>query len=315
MQKLRNEVENREEGCYNPNKIIRDCGAFCMLFLMLAVISSASMTLVLKWFRDQKGNRYGIILGNYLTCVAVAFLFLPERGQVIHGSQLTLLLGVIGGVLFIAALVSMQKSVQLSGAAMTAAFSKLGLIVSLLVSILWFHERPRLAQLFGLILVLTALYLLHSTPGARKRTGTAGSAFFLLLLTMTANGGGGAMSKIFEELGRGEESVLYFFWVFSTAAVLAAVLAILEYRRTGKRIVPKELAAGALVGVPNYFSSFLLLRSLQKLPSILVFPMFSTGTILLVLIVSALLFRERLTRRQLIGIALILAALVLLNLS
>ena len=39
-----------------------------MLVLFLAMLSSASMALVLKLFRAQKGNRYGLLLGNYLTC-------------------------------------------------------------------------------------------------------------------------------------------------------------------------------------------------------------------------------------------------------
>ena len=68
------------------------------------------------------------------------------------------------------------------------------------------------------------------------------------------------------------------------------------------------------MGIPNYFSSFLLLRSLQNLQAVLVYPTYSTATILLVIALSALLFRERLTRRQLPGILLILMALVLLNL-
>ena len=44
-----------------------------MLYLVLAVAASAAMALVLKLFRNQTGNRYGILLGNYLTCVAISF--------------------------------------------------------------------------------------------------------------------------------------------------------------------------------------------------------------------------------------------------
>ena len=76
----------------------------------------------------------------------------------------------------------------------------------------------------------------------------------------------------------------------------------------------RELAAGVAVGVPNYFSSVLLLRALEKLPAFLVYPVFSAGTIVLVLLLSALLFREKPGKKQLLGLLFILAALVLLNL-
>ena len=74
------------------------------------------------------------------------------------------------------------------------------------------------------------------------------------------------------------------------------------------------MASGITVGLPNYFSSFMLLRALVTLPALLVYPVFSTGSIVVVMLVSTLLLKERITRRQLLGIALILAALVLLNL-
>jgi multidrug transporter EmrE-like cation transporter len=68
------------------------------------------------------------------------------------------------------------------------------------------------------------------------------------------------------------------------------------------------------VGVPNYYSSYLLVIALGKLPAMLVFPAFSIGTILLVTVCSLWFFRERLTKRQAVGLALIGAALALLNL-
>ncbi len=52
----------------------------------------------------------------------------------------------------------------------------------------------------------------------------------------------------------------------------------------------------------------------MRLPDMLVYPALSVGTILLVTAAGALLFREKLTRREWAGLGLILAALVLLNL-
>ena len=70
-----------------------------MLYLILAICSSAAMALVLKLFRAQKGNRYGILLGNYLTCIVISFLLLPNSDMIFHGSTVTLICGIIGGLL------------------------------------------------------------------------------------------------------------------------------------------------------------------------------------------------------------------------
>ena len=275
--------------------------------LFLAVVSSAAMAVVLRMLRDQKGNRFGVILGNYLTCIVLSLLFVPDRAAILAGSSLTRLLGLAGGILFVAGLVCMQSSIRSNGAALSAAFSKLGLLVSLAAGILCFGERPSAGQIAGIVLVLCAFWLMHG--GGAERPGSP----VLLLLTLLCCGGGDAMAKVFERLGSRGEDALYFFWLFVTAALLSAALAALERRRMGKRLLPRELAAGLLVGIPNYFSSWLLLRALEALPSFAVYAIYSVGTILLVTAVSLLCFGERPGRRQCAGLGLILAALWLLN--
>ena len=280
-----------------------------MLYLLLAMLGSAAMSLVLKAFRAQKGNRYGIILGNYITCVLVGLLMMPDRSLLLHGSLSTLVFGVIGGFFFVAGLTAMQSSIQVNGAALTAAFGKLGLVVTLGVSILCFGERPGPLQLAGIALVFAALALIHGGKAEKA----AGGSFGLLLLVLLFGGGGDVMAKIFEQLGGEGEGTLYFFWLFLTAGLLAALLAWRETRQTGLKMLPGELAAGVLVGLPNYFSSLLLLLALERMPALVVYPAASTGTILLVTLLSALLFHEKISRRQGVGLALILAALILLN--
>ena len=137
---------------------------------------------------------------------------------------------------------------------------------------------------------------------------------WLLLVTLLASGLSEGMSKVFERLGNQTEDTRYFFFLFLTAAVLTAVLAIADKIRHGKGIRLKEMAAGILAGIPNYFSAWFLLKALIRLPAMLVYPVFSVGSILLVTGFGALIFKERLEKRQWLGLGLILIALVLLNL-
>ena len=280
-----------------------------MVFLLLAVASSAAMTLVMKLLRTQRGNRFALILGNYLTCIALSFAFLPDKRLVVSGSPLTLRLGMVGGAVFVAGLVSMQSSIRVNGATLSAAFAKLGLIVSLAVGILCFGERPSALQLAGIALVLPALVLINAGDGAEERAERPA----LLILTLLCCGGGDAMAKVFQQLGESRENALFFFWLFLTAALISAALAAAERCRTGKRMLPAEFGAGILLGVPNYFSAFLLLKALATVPSFAAYPLYSTGTILLVTAVSALFFGEKPGKRQRLGLLLILAALALLT--
>jgi multidrug transporter EmrE-like cation transporter len=53
---------------------------------------------------------------------------------------------------------------------------------------------------------------------------------------------------------------------------------------------------------------------LNGIEALIVYPVFSSGTILIVTFVSLIAFKERLNRRQLLGLLLILLSIVLLNL-
>ena len=293
-----------------------------MIYLFLATCSSAVMAIVLRMFQDSKGNRYGIILGNYLVCILISFLSLPDRSLALHGSFVTIICGIIGGIFFVAGLVTMQTSTKLNGATLTAVFSKMGLVISLAVSIFVFGERPGPMQAAGVILVLAALVLINSSgeeqdqSGKEQAQGENGMSKVYtsaLILTMLAGGGASSMSKIFEQIGSRDQDELYFLYLFATAAVLTIMLALVERRKTSTDLRWQEMAAGIAVGVPNYYASFLLLLALVALPAFIVYPVNSTGAILLVMAVDALIFHQKYTSRQKIGILLVLAAMILLN--
>lgn len=290
-----------------------------MIFLLLAVLSSAAIALVLKYFRAQEGNRYGIILGNYLTCIVVSLLMMGDPGAIPGSSSAARICGFVGGFFFVAGLVLMQASIKANGATLTSAFGKLGVMVPLAMSLVVFGEKPEAVQVVGILVALVALIVINlpsdkKTESLEKAASPATYSFALLILTFLANGSSDSMAKVFEHTGHPEDDRVYIFFVFTVACIITLVLSYIEYRKTGKKIILKELLAGIAVGVPNYFSSFFLLSSLERLPSFLVYPIFSTGTIVLVMLVSTLLFKERPTKKQYAGIAMILLALVLLNL-
>ena len=278
------------------------------IYLLLAVISSASMALVLKALEKNSGNRYAVLLGNYLTCVLMAAAVLPDKKLLVHPDVETILCGGTGGVFFVAGLAGMQGSIRVNGAILTSAFSRLGLLVPLFVSIVFFGERPDQFQLSGLLMVLAAMWLISGEKKTGKRI-----VFPLLFMVLVFCGSGDAMAKIFERVGNRSQDELYIFFVFLTAAALTVILLFREQHAAGLRPALRDFLAGIAVGIPNYFSSLLLLKALLKLPAFIVYPCFSTGAIVLVTLVSALLFGERPGKRQWTGLGMIMAALVLLN--
>jgi drug/metabolite transporter (DMT)-like permease len=276
-----------------------------MTSLFLAILCSSSLALILK-AADSTGNRYGILLGNYIICAVIALVSCRFR---IVLTPVTAALGILGGFLFLFGLLAMQESISVNGASLTAAFSKLGMIVSLLISVIFFHETLRPLPLAGILLAVPAIFIIHH--GKRD---TAGAKFSLLLLTLLGNGLADSMARFFQAFGSPTQEESYLFVLFFTAGILTLILAVREWNRTNAPIAPHSLLYGAIAGIPNYYSSLFLIHALAALPAVIVYPVFSVGTILTVTTISALLFHERIDRVQKAGLILILSSLVLLNL-
>lgn len=276
--------------------------------LLLAVVSSAAIAIVLKMFQKEGGNRYGILLGNYITCVVIGTLMLPDKGIFLKTQPVTAGCGVIGGFLFVAGLVTMQRSIEKNGAILTSAFAKLGLLVPLIMSILFFGERPKGLQIAGLILVLFALWVIN---GKREKGGEFSP--LLLIFVLLAGGFADGMAKVFDHVGSISQMDLYILYVFFVATLLTVGLFLKEHKKIGSFGEGKQFLAGILVGIPNYFCSHFMLLALRSIPAFIAYTVYSTGSILLVTVVSAVAFRERPTKYQLVGLAMILVALLLLN--
>ena len=279
-----------------------------MIYLILAILSSASLALGLRISEVFSENRYGILLGNYATCAVLAFLLMPEKQLFPPGMIIPLLAGVVNGILYFTTLVLMQRCIQENGAALTAAFARLGLVLPVTASMLFFREFPSLLQALGLILVVAAIWVLNS--GDKRRRGRVSGG--LLLALLLSGGMADGMSKVFEQIGERRYDGLFLFYTFLVALLLTLVLALRENRRS--RMGKVEVISGILLGIPNYFSTSLLLAAVTRLPAYVVYPRFSVGTILVVSLVSVVILQDPMTRRQAAGCGMILAALALLNL-
>ena len=211
----------------------------------------------------------------------------------------------LNGILYLGSFMLMQWNTRHNGVVLSSVFMKLGILVPTVLSILWFKEIPTTVQVIGFVLAILAILIINYQKGTKLSRGSWG-----LILMLLAGGMGDGMSKIYEAYGNPAFQNLFLFFTFFAALLLCLGL---TWRRK-ERIGRKELAYGALLGIPNFLSSLFLLHSLSTVPAVIAFPTFSVAVILVVSVAGLLFFRERLNPRQIVGGLLICVALVLLNL-
>ena len=277
-----------------------------MQFLLLAILASSSVSIAMRIGTEKVEHNYGMLTMNYVACTLLALIHngfdnLPKFGPDL---TMTIGLGAIAGIIYLVSFVLMQSNIEKNGVVLSSVFMKLGLLVPMLVSIVFFGEMPGMLQIIGFAIALIAIVLIN----VQKGSGGASSAISLVLLLLMG-GGADLMSKIFEELCPISLSDTFLFFTFFFAFAISKDLVFFKHQRIGR----KEVFYGFLVGIPNFYSSKFILRALEVLDGVIIYPSFSVGTLLVVTIAGIIFFHERLRKLQWIAVALIIVALVLLN--
>jgi len=278
-----------------------------MLYLILAIASSALVSVLMRLSDRRITGNIAMLTVNYFMCFLLAAAYagfgklLPDAA----GLGGALVMGSVNGLLYLGGFVLLQINVRRNGVVLSSTFMKLGVLVPTILSVTVFGETPGALQVAGFLGALAAIGLIHFEGGSSRVENR-----WALLLLLLGGGMADAMSKIYEELGHASQKDRYLFYTFLTALILCVGLMLLRKQRVGR----PELFFGLLVGIPNYFSSRFLLLSLNAVPAVVAFPTFSVGTILVVSCVGVLFFREKLSRRRAAALGVILLSLVLLNL-
>jgi len=280
-------------------------GGMKVIFLVLAFFSSALVSVLMRCSDSKVKSSLGMLAVNYIVCTLLAAVesgadLIPSE----EGLGQAIAMGILNGFFYLGGFLLLRYNISRSGVVLSSTFMKLGLLVTMLISVVFFREQPGLPQTVGFILALAAIVLINGVPG--KGSGTFRPALLLLVLT---GGMCDGMSKIFEELGDPALSEHFLFFTFLTAMVLCLALAPWKKQFPGKW----EWLFGILIGIPNFYSCRFLLLSLATVPGVIAYPVYSVAGILLVTLAGVILFREKLTRRQWIALMIILGALILLN--
>lgn len=278
-----------------------------MLYLILAIASSAMVSVIMRLSDRKITDNIAMLTVNYLMCflVAAAYAGFCNLLPATEGLGGALTMGGINGLLYLGGFVLLQINVRRNGVVLSSTFMKLGLLVSIAVSVVFFHEVPDLLQIIGFTLAVAAIVLINFR---KEDNGTAGFKLGLLLMLLVG-GMADTISKVFEELGDPALEPQFLVYTFQVALILCAALMVKKSQKPGKW----EILFGLFIGVPNFFSAKFLLGALEHIAAVIVYPVYSVATILTVSMIGVLAFRERLEKRQWIGMGLILIALVLLN--
>lgn len=262
-----------------------------MIALILTIFCSTSIALILKYNDARKGDPLLLLAGNYFVAAIFGLIFvISDRDSTV--SPETIIFAVLLAALFVASFFAFARAVGAAGTALATVSSRLSVIVPLLLSIVIFREQPTGYQISGILLALLTIVLFYFSLRQDGSKNLTFADYFYLLLVLIGIGLNDFGMKVFQQWRTPEEKPYFIFIIFLCAFVYSFALVLLKGIKFDRPVIIR----GAILGIPNVFSTFFLLMALAQLPAIVVYPMINIGIIILTTLGAGLIWKEKLNR-------------------
>ncbi len=279
-----------------------------MSWFWLSVACSAVNFVYFRAFRQWGIQTFLAIAVNYLVCMLLGWLLMPE-GQNINLQQPWLPLALLTGSLYVLMFWMIGRSAQRIGVAPTAIAAKLSMVIPVVAAFWWFDEPFSPQGLLALVLALAAVWFsAGKTAAMQLRPGH-------LRLPMAIFLGGGVadlLLKYTEVTYLNKSDYPFFLFIlFGSSAIIGWTSVGMGLVRKQLRLEYKSVVAGILLGITNFFSVFGIIHAFKEMASSVLFPLNNLAIILISSALAAWIFRERLNRRQYAGALLAVLAILL----
>ncbi len=279
--------------------------------LIISILATSTLFNIFKFFEKYRVVSLNAIVINYMVASALAFL-LPDKikpfNYVIH--QPWFPISILLGFLFVVLFQIMAYSSQKIDVSTTTIANKITFVFPTIMGILFFSEDWNYLKITGFIVAITSIILSAENKRQFPKTKT-----YLVILLLFFGGGilESLLSYCQKFLIQPFDTSIFFGYLFLFAFLFGLIILIWNINKGKETPSRKDVFWGLVLGVPNYFSMYFLLESLNDLPSSTVFPVANMGVILCSTFISVLLFRERISRKK--SIALLCSILAILLIS
>lgn len=293
-----------------------------MAFLILAVLLNAYIIVVFKIFERFGVDNLQAIVANYWVCAATGSVFIGRFPIGVHSSGYPWFYwSLVMGASFISIFNLIAFSTIKDGITTTTIANKLSLVIPVAFALWLYGDAMNWQKGLGIFLAAPAVYLSARSGGEKKK----GQGLRLAVLLFVASGLLDTLvnyvamqffSTGHAEADRQAQSI-YLIHAFATAGCIGLLLVVYQLLRGRRRFAWKNLLAGLVLGVPNFFSIYFLLRLLQTkfLPGSAAIPVNNIGIVLIATVTATLFFKEKAGWQRILGMLLSVAAILLIMLS
>ena len=287
-----------------------------MIYLLLSILFSTGLFVIFKYFGIYKVDVLKAIFINYI----VAFIFgFASAGKSISikevPNQPWFVGALILGALFVSIFFVMAMTAQKNGVSVTSVAGKMSVVIPIFFGLFLYNESVTVLKIIGIIIALVAVYL-ASVKEEKNAIKKAGLLFPILLFF-----GSGAIDTILKYIEANyvpkEEVAIFSGSLFAIAAFFGGIILGIKSIKKREPFGLKNVIAGVILGIPNYYSIIFLIKALQVdgFESSTLFTINNVGIVIVSTLVGLFLFKEHFSLKNKIGVFLAILGIILVTIA
>ena len=286
-----------------------------LIYLILSILFSTGLIVIFKYFGIFKIDVLKAICVNYIVACSMGLLFAERKIPITEiylepwfGSALIL------GALFVSIFFVMAMTAQNNGVSVTSIAGKMSVVVPILFGIILYNESVTFLKILGITIALIAVYL---SSVKDEGSGKKGTLLFPILLFL----GSGMIDTLLKYIQvnyvADEDVPVFSAGLFGIAAIFGFTILAIRTLKKREAFGFKNILAGIILGVPNYFSIFFIIKALQNknFESSTLFTINNVAIVIVSTLVGLLLFKEKFSLKNKIGVALAILGIVLVTIA
>lgn len=286
-----------------------------MIFLILAILFSTGVFVAMRLFKRFGLDNHQALMWNYVFATGTGFVVCESYETIPQiVAEPWFGLSILTGFWFIYTYLLMTASTQRSGVTVTSLSSKLSVVLPILAGVIFLHEKLNLVASVGIVLALVALVLVvggrnNKTDG---RDVSRKVSMILPIFIFFGTGTGDILMKITEQQNTVGNLGFMIAFIYFVALVFGIIIVVWDLVKGKSKWEWKNAAGGIGLGVINYFSTYCVYYAMRCFDNVVLFPIYNIGVVSLTALTGWLLFKEKLTWKNYLGLAIAIIAVILI---
>jgi drug/metabolite transporter (DMT)-like permease len=280
-----------------------------MTYLALFILGSVAFNQCLRFGQKRGADILAVVVVNYAIAALASLVVFLQGGAVIPrlAEWPVLATACINGAFYFIHILFVLAAFRALGVGIANAVIRSGIIVPAVVAWLAWGEPMTLYRWIALALVPVSMILMRRSESTHSRATL--KADLVLLTCFLMAGVILSIHKFAEVRFTPDQRELYKTALFIVAAIVSSGYALA--RRV--KFSVHDTITGVVLGAVNALNLLLILKCLGLFPAVVFFPTVASIEICLNVLVSGLLWQERILRRQLWGLILAIGIVLLTN--